>query len=286
MSQKFNIPDFAKYLNITDSKDDDLLMILYDDKSKIPLKSEPVVIDFYLLALKLDFDNTVDYGQTDFDHTESLLYFDAPNNHIAWDLDKPMTGYNLLISADFFDTYAKRYSFMHYNDHEALFVKDDEKQILLDLFTKAYTEYQSTQFSKAIVTSYANLILTYIEKYYKRQFDTRSLLYNQVVTDFRKNLEHFFSSGDTIKELPSVGYFAQRSNLSSNYFGDVIKHFTGESAQSHIQHYVIQLAKLKLRETSLPISQIAYSLGYDYPTYFSRFFKKEVGVTPSVYRNQ
>ncbi|MEE3999758.1 helix-turn-helix domain-containing protein [Tenacibaculum sp. FZY0031] len=286
MNQKYNISDFAKYLNISNSKDEDILMILYDDKSKIPLKSKPIKIDFYLLAIKLDFDKNINYGQTAFDDPESLLYFDAPNNNIEWDLEKPMTGYNILISSTFFDKYAKQYSFMHYNNHEALFVKGEEKTILLDLFEKAYSEYNSKQFSKEIVTSYANLILTYIEKYYKRQFDTRSSLYNKVVVDFRKNLDDFFNDNTEIKKLPTVGYFAKKSNLSSNYFGDLIKHFTGESAQSYIQQYVLQIAKSKLKQSSLSISEIAYSLGFDYPTYFTRFFKKEVGVTPTVFRNQ
>lgn len=286
MSQKYNIPDFAKYLNIDNSKDEDVLIVLYDDKSKVPLKSQPVKIDFYLLALKLDFDKNMNYGQTDFDNAESLLYFDAPNNSIEWDLEKPMTGYNILISSNYFDNYAKRYSFMNYNSHEALFVKDEEKVILLDLFEKAYTEYSSTQFSKEIITSYANLILTYIEKYYKRQFDTRSLLYNNVVEDFRENLESYFRDTTDIKKLPTVSYFAKKANLSSNYFGDVIKHFTGESAQNYIQHYILQIAKTKLKQSSLSVSEIAYSLGFDYPTYFTRFFKKEVGVTPTVFRKQ
>lgn len=284
--QKYNIPDFAKYLNIESLKDEDLLMIFYNDKSKVPLKSDPIKIDFYLLAIKLDFDKNLNYGQTDFDNAESLLYFDAPNNNIEWDLEKPMTGYNIIISSNFFDKYAKQYSFMHYNNHEALFVKEEEKKILLDLFEKAYTEYNKAQFSKEIITSYANLILSYIEKYYKRQFDTRSLLYNKVVDDFRKNLDNYFNDNTEIKKLPTVSFFAKKSNLSSNYFGDLIKHFTGESAQNYIQQYILQIAKSKLKQSTLSVSEIAYSLGFDYPTYFTRFFKKEVGVTPTVFRNQ
>lgn len=286
MSQKYNIPDFAKYLNIENPKDEDILMVLYDDKSKVPLKSEPIKIDFYLLALKLDFDDSIIYGRTDFDKTDSFLYFDAPNNTIEWDLEKPMTGYNILISSNFFDKYAKRYSFMHYNNHEALFVRDKEKEILLDLFEKAYSEYNNMEFSKEIVTSYANLILTYIEKFYKRQFDTRSSLYNKVVADFQKNLDTYFNDATQIKKLPTVSYFANKSNLSSNYFGDLIKHFTGKSAQNYIQDYILQIAKSKLKGTTLSVSEIAYSLGFDYPTYFTRLFKKEVGVTPTIFRKQ
>lgn len=286
MKKKYIISEFAEYLNIDNQKSDDILMVLYDNESNIPLKSNPVKIDFYLLALKLDFDKNVDYGQTDFDDSKSYLYFDAPDSRLEWDLEKPMTGYNIFISPKIFDKYAKGYSFRNYASHEALFVKDDEKVILLDLFKKALSEYNKDQFSKEIVTSYANLILSYIQKYYQRQFETRSVLYNKVVADFYKNIEAFFEQNKDIKKLPTVSYFANLSNLSANYFGDLIKHFTGNSAQHHIQQHLLQNAKQKLRQSDLSISEIAYSLGFDYPTYFTRFFKKEAGITPTVFRNQ
>ncbi len=286
MSHSLNIIDFARYLNIESSKSDDIHIVQYESQSEIRLQSKPIHIDFYLLAIKKNCDNNLDFGQTAFDKADYYLYFDAPDKTLSWDLKKSLSGYNILISKRTFSKYAKDYNFMHYHNHEALFVNKEEEVILLDLFKKAYSEYNKNDFSKEIVISYASLILTYIHNFYKRQFETRSKLYNKVVADFYEHLEDHFDSTLELIELPSVSYFAQKANLSSNYFGDVIKHFTGNSAQSHIHQHIIQLAKNKLRQSSLTISEIAYSLGFDYPTYFTRFFKKETGITPTVFRNQ
>lgn len=286
MIKKYNISEFAEYLNIDNQKSDDILFVLFDHESNIRLKSNPVKIDFYTLALKAGFYKNVDYGQTDFDDAQYYLYFDAPESVLEWDLQKPMTGYSIFISPKIFDKYAKGYSIVNYDSHEALFLNDNERDVLMDFFKKAHSESKKDQFSKEIVASYANLILSYAKKYYHRQFQTRSVLYNKVVADFYKNIEVYFEQNEDIKKLPTVSYFADLSNLSSNYFGDLIKHFTGNSTQQHIQKYLLQKAKQKLRQSDLSISEIAYSLGFAYPTYFTRFFKKEVGLTPTAFRNQ
>jgi AraC-like DNA-binding protein len=286
MSKKYNILEFAEYLNIDNQKSDDILIVLFDNESNILLKSNPVKIDFYILAIKAGFYKNVDYGQTDFDDAQYYLYFDPPESVLEWDLQKPMTGYSIFISPKIFDKYAKGYSIINYDSHEALFLNDNEKDVLMYLFKKAHSESQKDQLSKEIVASYTNLILSYAKKYYQRQFQTRSILYNKVVADFHKNIEAYFEQNENNKNLPTVSYFADLANLSPNYFSDLIKHFTGNSAQQQIHKYLLQKAKRKLRQSDLSISEIAYSLGFAYPTYFTRFFKKEVGLTPTAYRNK
>ena len=73
---------------------------------------------------------------------------------------------------------------------------------------------------------------------------------------------------------------------TSNYFGDMFKKETGKSPQEYIQEKVIELAKERISGTADTVSQIAYSLGFQYPQHFCRLFKKRVGYTPSEYRAQ
>ena len=82
--------------------------------------------------------------------------------------------------------------------------------------------------------------------------------------------------------LPTVQYCADKLCMSANYFGDVIKKTTGDTASSHIRQFVIRLAKngLAAGET---VSQVSDRLGFEYPQHFSRMFKKQEGVTPSEY---
>ena len=73
--------------------------------------------------------------------------------------------------------------------------------------------------------------------------------------------------------------------MSANYFGDVIKKTTGDTAGNHIRRFVIQLAKNGLASGE-SVSQVSDWLGFEYTRHFSRMFKKSEGITPSEYRQR
>ncbi len=82
-----------------------------------------------------------------------------------------------------------------------------------------------------------------------------------------------------------VQYFAEQLNFSLNYFGDLIKKETGNTAQDYIQAKVINIAKERIFDIDKSISEIAYELGFKYPQHFTRLFKQRVGVGPREFRN-
>ncbi|MBN9298004.1 MAG: AraC family transcriptional regulator [Filimonas sp.] len=280
----YNIREFASYLNVTKPANDDLLIVNYENEGDIRLQSNSITIDFYLLAIKPPLEKG--FTETLFleDQAKSFMYVDCPQNNLDWDINAPDAGYNILVSTRYVNKLAKDYNFVHYNNHEALFLTKDEEAILWDLFKKAYNEFRKEQYSKEIILSYIALILSYTQVFYDRQFDSRSSIYHSVIDSFYENLKQYFNKKEDISGLPSVAWFAQKANLSPNYFGDLIKHFTGESPIEHIHNFVLKQAKDKLKNTSLSISEISYSLGFDYPNYFAKFFRKKTGVSPKVFR--
>ena len=78
--------------------------------------------------------------------------------------------------------------------------------------------------------------------------------------------------------------FAEKQHLHPNYFSTVIKTKTGQSANQIIQKKLISEAKVMLSRSSHSIKEVAYSLGFSEPTYFTKFFKKQTGMTPAAYR--
>lgn len=287
LKKRYNIKEFLEYTNISGFKNNHIHLVEYHKQKEMRRKSAPIELDFYFLAIKLNFDKDKNFGQTIFDQADAYVYLDQPGDFLQWDIEHQISGYHILIDAGLFRKIAKEYSFTYYGNHEGLFITKEEEKTITDLFRKALKEFDGNEnFSKDIVISYASLILSYIQKFYSRQFDTREELYNTTVADFYKNLEAYYDNEQNAQKMPAVSYFSDRANLSSNYFGDLIKHYTGRSPQEHIHQLLIQIAKNKLRTTSLSISEIAFSLGFEYPSYFATFFKKETGITPSVFRNQ
>ncbi len=258
----------------------------YEEHNNLLLSSQPIIIDFYFLALKTNFESVEDFGKTLYDGRYSFAYFDAPDTIAEWNLKKPWKGYHILINKKIFNDYARAYNFSGYDKHEALFLNQEEEDLLTDIFEKAYNEFSKIDYSEEILLSYSKLILSYIHTFYKRQFETRQVIYNDIVSKFKKDLKDYFNEEYENYKLPSVSYFAEKVNLSSNYFGDVIKHFTGRSPLDHIHDQIIIVAKIKLANSNLNISEIGYSLGFDYPTYFTRFFKNKTGFTPSKFRKK
>ena len=148
-------------------------------------------------------------------------------------------------------------------------------------------EHGVDKHSKTLLVNHIELLLNYCMRFYERQFITRGKTNRDVLTRFENLLDEYFES--TLAEqdgLPTVKYFADKLCLSSNYFGDMFKKETGKSPQEYIQEKVIELAKERISGTADTVSQIAYSLGFQYPQHFCRLFKKRVGYTPSEYRAQ
>jgi AraC-like DNA-binding protein len=79
---------------------------------------------------------------------------------------------------------------------------------------------------------------------------------------------------------------AKQLHLSPRYLSDVLKQETGKTALEHIHIYLISEAKNLLKGEDRSVSEIAYALGFENMSYFSRLFKKEVGVTPVVFKKQ
>ena len=148
-----DIPEFCRYLNVNGLKSNELHIVDFEDKKEVRLKSNPVIIDFYLLAIKPPMDNKlVSYELLEDQSDSSYLYVDCPQNTLDWEIEPPLSGYAIMVSARYLDKYAKEYNFVHYNNHEALFLTKEEETILWDLFRKAEHEFRKEYYSRTVIT--------------------------------------------------------------------------------------------------------------------------------------
>ncbi len=107
-----------------------------------------------------------------------------------------------------------------------------------------------------------------------------------MVDKFNESLRAYFEEGEAgEKGLPTVNHMASQLQLSPKYLSDLLKQETGKTALELIHLYMISEAKNLLIGGDRSISEIAYQLGFENPPYFSRLFKKEVGMSPKEYKS-
>ena len=258
-------------------------------KTSIPLNAVEVSFDFYFICLKKLKTGNIWYGKTKYDHDNGFMYFMKPRQIISLhDVQLKGKGFSIEIHEDYLMghplfTEIKKYDFFDYEINEALHLSPREKEIMWSLFHKMETEYYNNQdeFSKSIILSHLGSLLKYAQRFYKRQFIDRKPLTGKTVTKFNQFLNMFFEKGEAEgKGLPTVNLMAAQLNLSSKYLSDLLKQETGKTALELIHLYVISEAKNLLVAGDRSISEIAYQLGFENPPYFSRLFKKEVGISP------
>lgn len=251
----------------------------------------------YALFLKQTKSCDLKYGRRYYDYQEGTIVCFAPGQAVRVDMiEDEITPevYGIVFHPDLIRGTSlgksiKNYTFFSYAVNEALHLSDQEKEIVMDCLKKISIELEHAidKHSKALIAMNIELLLNYCMRFYERQFITRSDANKDALTKFEQLLNEYFLSKLPMQEgLPSVKYFADKICLSSNYFGDMVKKETGKTPQEHIQDKVIEMAKEHIAETDETVSQIAYTLGFQYPQHLCRLFKKRVGCTPNEYRTQ
>lgn len=250
---------------------------------------------FYAVYLKDVNCGDIKYGKGTYDYQDKTLVFVAPGQIINVNINpdyKPQ-GFALLFHPDLIrgtalGKHMDNYSFFSYETREALHLSEKERNIVLDCFSKIKYELErgTDRHSQLLIASNIELFLNYCIRFYDRQFITRTTVNKGILEQFEALLHEYFQSDKphTIG-LPAVTYFAGQLNLSSNYFGDLLKKETGKSAHEYIQLKTMDIAKEKVLDPSLTVSEVAYALGFKYPQHFTRAFKKSTGYTPVEYRN-
>lgn len=178
------------------------------------------------------------------------------------------------------------YTYFSYNTNEALLMTAEQRLTIVNLLETLRKELPDADgHTPYIIVAYLQLILEYIARYYAGQLSSQVQSSSDLLTRFENLLKRYYEEGQQLTYgLPSVKYCAQELFLSPNYFGDLIKQMTDDTAGNIIRRFVMQQAQ-KLLISGVGITSTAEQLGFEYPQHFTRMFKKHFGVSPSQYLN-
>ncbi|RZK38746.1 MAG: AraC family transcriptional regulator [Pedobacter sp.] len=274
---------YNEYLGLDKPLDNNIDVGYYDPPNMLS-KSEPISVDFYRISVKVSLINKTTPKRGPI----TAVFFNSPNLAVpaGWDVEPTYTGMYLQLSKKFIEENRFLFkTYLDYGQHEALYLTNEEVEEISTVFKLMTKYYESEKRNFNVLLSYVNVVVSLVEAFYKRQFSTDPKQYNHIVTDFQQSIIDYYNQ--PVSQLPNVQYFADKLGLTANYLGDIVKHFTQKSALDNIHNFVIKKAKeLLLENQKMSTTEVAYELGFEYPNYFSKFFKKQVGLSPKEYRQQ
>lgn len=282
--------DYSGYHGVTDRHP---LITVIDFSEISPIRHSLNRYGVYGVFVQEDNDLDLTYGCGRYDYRDGSLICVAPGQ-IGGKEDNgeraSIGGWALLFHPDLIhgtqlEKEIRHYSFFDYSVNEALHMNEKEHDIVVAVFKRIKSEIDDPQddFQNDILVGYISLLLKYCQRFYNRQFITRKLSNNDILSRFDSFLSEYFAESRQMKDgLPTVNICAEYLCLSTNYFSDLIKKMTGESAGRLIRQFIIRQIKNELA-SGLTVAEAAYKLGFEYPAHLSRMFKKETGITPSDY---
>jgi AraC-like DNA-binding protein len=273
-----------------------LISLIYntDGKVRVPdIACKQFMMSFYKISYKLNLKGKFKYGQHYYDFDEGGLFFLSPNQLTGTsEQNLDFSGFTLFVHPDLLLNYPlakkiRQYNFFSYAATEVLHLSDEEKETILAIAKLIDTELKSRidALSQDVIISQIELLLTYADRFYKRQFITRKAVNHDVLQKLEEILDAYFNNTESLnKGIPTVQHLSDQLHLSPHYLSDLLRSLTGLNAQQHIHLKLIDKAKEKLSTTNLSVSEVAYQLGFEHPQSFSTLFKTKTNMSPLEFR--
>lgn len=282
--------DYSRYHGLTDRHP---LITVIDFSEISPIRHSLNKYGVYGVFVQEDNDLDLMYGCGKYDYKDGSLICVSPGQIGGKEENGERVsigGWAMLFHPDLIrgtqlEKDITNYSFFDYSVNEALHMNEKEREIVVSIFKRIKSEIENPNddLKNDILVSYISLLLKYCQRFYNRQFLTRKLSNNDILSKFDSFLKEYFTENrHTSSGLPTVSICAEHLCMSVNYFSDLIKKMTGESAGRHIRQFIIRQIKNELA-SGLTVAEAAYKLGFEYPAHLSRMFRKETGITPTQY---
>lgn len=266
-------------------------VIHYDDLQ--PIRHSRCLWGIYGLFLLEDEGESLEYGSGHYNYSQSSIVCVAPSQ-IGGSADDgtyfQRKGWALLFSPEVFHgkSFEKsllRFEFFKYHVNEALKVDAKVQEQMENLLKMLQGELCADSQDNKLIGKIIELLLVLCDKLFGKQYHQASLGMKRkhIVSRMEKMLADYYQEEkQNLLGVPTVRYCAEQLCVASNYLGDLIKEETSENAHLFIARYIVRLSKGMLM-SGKSVSETSYSLGFDYPSHFGRFFKRIEGMTPSEY---
>ncbi|MGZ5135198.1 MAG: helix-turn-helix domain-containing protein [Flavitalea sp.] len=249
--------------------------------------------DFYKICLTTG-KSIIHYADKSFETEGTVLFFGNPHIPYSWEtLSTTYVGYTCLFSEDFFKASDRSESLQHaplfkIGGTPILKINDQQREFLNTIFQRMIEEQKSDYaYKDDLMRNYINLIIHEALKLQPSEhYDQHKNAASRLSSVFFELLERQFpiESSDNPLQLKTAQDYANSLNVHVNYLNRAVKEVTGKPTTTHITQRIVTEAKALLQNTDWNIADVAYALGFEYPTYFNNFFKRMTGTNPKSLR--
>ncbi len=251
--------------------------------------------DFYKICLTTG-KSKIHYSDRTFEQEGTILFFGNPHIPYSWEtISTTYVGYTILFSEDFFKASDRSINLQQsplfkIDGTPILKINEAQRLFLNSIFQKMIDEQQTDYVHKDdVIRNYISLILHEAMKLQpSEEYVQSNRAASRITNVFLELLERQFPIETSEKplELKTAQDYSNALSLHVNYLNRAVKSVTGKSTTTHISERIITEAKALLLHTDWNISEIAYALGFESPTYFNNFFKKNTGTNPKKIRQE
>ena len=230
------------------------------------------------------------YADKSLETNDTFLFFGNPNIPYSCEpVSRKFSGYTCLFTEEFLKLGDRSESFLQsplfkLGGTPVLKLDEEQKDFIIRVFKRMLAEQENDYaYKDELIRNYINLIIHEAVKLQPSEIQSKKMNAAQRITAvFLELLERQFpiESIERPLELKTAQDFAKNLFIHVNYLNSSVKEVTGKPTTAHIADRIISEAKALLQHTKWSITEIAYALGFEYPTYFNNFFKKKTGYIP------
>ncbi|MDH6252445.1 AraC family transcriptional activator of pobA [Chryseobacterium sp. H1D6B] len=270
-------------------------LVHFNESNPFNTEMAPIydVLSFYKITFITKNSGKLKYGQDYYDFNEGSMLFFAPNQLVGTtEYNSETYCYLLLIHPDFLLGHPlakkiRQYGYFSYSSNEALHLSDKEKAIILSVYQIMEQELNNgvDEFSQEVIIAQIELMLSYVNRFYKRQFITRKTVNSDILEKTESIMDDYLNQKTLHLGVPTVQYLSDQLHISPGYLSDMLRSLIGKNTKQYIHEKLIEKAKERLTNTELTVSEIAYELGFEHPQSFSKLFKIKTDMSPLEFKN-
>lgn len=288
-----SLQDLYRTLGLDVEADSGCYIFRIEDVHRKPVSTPLFRANYYTFLFIASGRGRYTLGHQEYTTRPYTIYFANPGHLKSYQTYEPYTGYMVAFTEDFLKRHVHRevfhrFPFLLAEIAPPNYVSPQTYDVFCPLLKQLLQEVDSTSpYRRQIVGSLLVVLLLKIKEHFGTHYEAASETgQHSIVGQFKRDLEQTYRELEKHTYLPNVQEYAQLQQLHPNYFSTVIKNKTGKSVNTWIHEKTMSEAQALLKNTALPIKEIAAQLKFKATTNFSKFFKKHSSMTPQNFRQQ